>query len=264
MQLVEEGKISLEDPISYYLDSLPSDWKGITVKQLLTHTSGLPDMMDDNAKIVASWEEVQGLPMVFEPNEDFRYNQTNYVLIGRIINKISGMNFEKFIQKRQLKPIGATRTIEAGFGHYQSVIPHSARGYTYFVNGSLTHAYEEFPPEFRTAAGMSSTANEMADWAIALLNGKLLKNKESLITLWEPTVLNNGKTKAFSKLINGYAIGWPVIIREDKSVAASAGGWRSAIFIYPESETAIIVLTNLQGARPEKFIDEIAILINQK
>jgi len=93
MQLVEEGKIALEDPISNYIDSLPDNWKSITIKQMLTHTSGLPNMMDYNAKIIASWEEVQKLPMVFEPNSNFQYNQTNYVIIGKIINKISGSTF---------------------------------------------------------------------------------------------------------------------------------------------------------------------------
>jgi len=263
MQLLEEGKISLEKPVSAYLDSLPDNWKSVTIKQLLTHTSGLPDMMDYNAKIVANWEQVQKLPLLFKPNEDFQYNQTNYTLIGKIINKLSGKNFEEFIQERQLKPISATRTIESGFGHYQSVIPHSARGYTYFVNGSLTHVYEEFPPEFRTAAGMSSTAIELANWYIALQNKTLLKKPNSLSILWTPAILNNGETKGFNKAINGYAIGTPIMVKSNKkNIIASIGGGRSAALTFLDKGVTIVVLTNLQGAFPERFIGEMLKLIN--
>ncbi|MFD0762262.1 serine hydrolase domain-containing protein [Lutibacter aestuarii] len=258
MQLVEEGKIALEDPISNYIDSLPDNWKSITIKQMLTHTSGLPNMMDYNAKIIASWEEVQKLPMVFEPNSNFQYNQTNYVIIGKIINKISGSTFQEFIKERQLKLISADRTMESGFGHYQSVIPHSARGYTYFINGSLTHAYEEFPEEFRTAAGMSSTAIELANWHLALQNGTFLKKPKNLSTLWTPAILNNGETKGFGGTLNGYAIGTPIMIKPNKSkIIASIGGGRSAALTFLDKEVTIIVLTNLKGAFPERFIEEI-------
>lgn len=257
MQLLEEGKLSLEDPISKYLDSLPETWRNITLKQLLTHTSGLPEMMDNYAKLVASWDEVKELPIVFNPNEDFQYNQTNYVLIGKLINKLSGVSFQEFIQEKQLKPILALRTIEAGFGHYQSVIPHSARGYTYFVNGSLTHAYEEFPLEFRTAAGMSTTASELAHWYIALQNGMLLKNPESLSTLWTPAILKDGKTRGFGGPLNGYAIGTPIMVKPNEpNIIATIGGGRSAALTYPEKHITIIVLTNLQGAFPERFIND--------
>lgn len=264
MQLMEEGKVSLEKPISTYLDNLPDDWKNISIKELLTHTSGIPDMMNSEAKLVTSWEDVQKLPMVFKPGEDFQYNQTNYLLIGRIIDKLSGMNFEKFIQERQLKLISANRTIEAGFGHYQSVIPHAARGYTFFINGSLTHTgCEEFPREFRTAAGMSSTAIELAKWYIALQNGTLLTNPNSLALLWTPAVLKNGKTKGWGGALNAYAIGTPVMVQANKAnVIASAGGARAAALTFVDENITIVVLTNLQGSFPERFIPKILELIN--
>jgi CubicO group peptidase (beta-lactamase class C family) len=258
MQLIEEGKITLEDPISNYLENLPETWKNITVKQVLTHTSGLPNMMDYNAKVIASWEEAQKLPMVFEPNTNFQYNQTNYVIIGKIINKVSGSTFQEFIRERQLKLIDAERTIESGFGHYQSVIPHSARGYTYFINGKLTHAHEEFPEVFRTAAGMSSTATELANWHIALQNGTFFKNPESLSTLWNPAILKNGETKGFGGPLNAYAIGTPVMMQPNKSkIIATIGGARAAALTFLDKGITIVILTNLQGAFPEGFMGEL-------
>lgn len=257
MQLQEQGKLDIEDPIQDYLDNLPESWRNITIKQCLTHTSGLPNMMNDYAEILATWEEVQQLPIVFEPNTDFEYNQTNYTILGKIINKLSGMSFQKFIQEHQLKPVNANRTIEAGFGHYEAVIPHSARGYSNFKTGNLTHAYEYFPEDMRTAAGMSSTALDLANWHIALQNGELI-SKQSLKQLWTPAILNNGKTKAFGGNLNGYAIGTPIMLMDSgEKIVATIGGGRVAALTFPDKETTIIILTNLQGAFPERFIEEL-------
>jgi len=264
MQLVEQGKLDLSAPVSEYLDGLPVEWRTVTIKQLLTHTSGIPDIMDSNGKMVsnagddASWKKVQELPMDFKPNEQFRYNQTNYLLLGRIIDLLSETRFTEFIKGQQLQKVNMKKTASAGFGHFQDVIPHSARGYTYFRNGKLTSVYEEFSPFLRTAAGMSSTAKELAAWIIALQNGQLLKNQASLTTLWTPAILNNGKTGGFNRLLNGYALGWPVIARAEHSAVAPIGGGRAALFVYPKDNLAIVILTNLQGAFPESFIDEVA------
>src|SRR5690606_20209622 len=70
--------------------------------------------------------------------------------------------------------------------------------------------------------------------------------------------LNNGKTAGFSRLLNGYAAGWPIVAREEHPAAAPVGGGRSAVFVYPNDNLSIIVLTNLSGGTPEAFIDELA------
>lgn len=257
MQLVEEGKVQLDAPVGAYLEELPEGWKKITIRQLMSHTSGLPNMMSPMAELLATWEEVQQLPVKFTPNTDFDYNQTNYTIIGKLINTLSGSDFETFIQQRQLQEISAERTIAAGFGHYDEVIPHSARGYTYFKTGALTHAYEYFPPECRTAAGMSATATELANWYIALNEGSLL-SPESLETLWTPAVLADGNTRGFGGALNGYAIGTPVMTGpHGEKVIATIGGARCAALTYPDEGITIVVLTNLQGAFPERFMQGI-------
>lgn len=114
------------------------------------------------------------------------------------------------------------------------------------------------PPFLQTAAGMSSTAKEMADWIIALQNLQLLKQPSSLAALWTPAVLNNGETGGFSSLLNGYAAGWPVVKRAEHPALAPVGGGRSALFVYPNDDLSIVVLTNLSGGTPDVFIDELA------
>ncbi len=264
MQLVEEGKLDINKPVSTYLENLPESWRAISVKQLLNHTSGIPNIMDYNTNLLSknnekeSWDMVQELPMDFEPGEKFRYNQTNYLLIGKIINKVSGMPFSDFIQKRQLEKIGANRTLEAGFTHYEDMLPNAVIGYVYSREGELVSVDEIFTPSLRTAAGMSSTATELARWIISLQKGELLDNEDSLKSLWKPGKLNNGDIGGFNRLLNGYALGFPIIKREEHPVVAPVGGGRSAMFIYPKDDLSIIVLTNLLGASPDSFIDEIA------
>ena len=267
MQLVEQGKLELSAKISKYLADLPVEWHNVTVKQLLTHTSGLPDIMNgDTGKLIsnegakASWELVKQRPLDFAANSQFSYNQTNYLLIGKIIDSVSGQNFIDYITQNQLRKAGMKRTEEAGFSNLHDVIAHSARRYTYYYGaGEIANVKAiDFPEFLRTAAGMSSSAKEIATWVIALQNGELLSKPSSIETLWTPAVLTNGKTKGFNNLLNGYALGWPVVARHEHPAVAPSGGNRAAFFVYPEDDLSIVVLTNLMGGLPSLFIDEIA------
>ncbi len=264
MQLVEAGKLNLSSPVSSYLNNLPESWKAVTIQQLLSHTSGIPDIVDEEEAVLISaagleesWKQVQALPIVFKPGEKFSYNQTNYLLLGRIIDTLSGMPFTAFITKEQLIKAGMPNTIRAGFGATKAVIMHSAAGYQY-RKGKLNNMFFSFDYPLQTAAGMSSTATEMANWVIALQNNQLLKEKKSLTALWTPAKLNNGKIGGFTSLLNGYAAGWPIVARADHPAAAPVGGGRSAVFIYPNDNLSIIVLTNLLGGSPDAFMDELA------
>ncbi|PQA90868.1 serine hydrolase [Chryseobacterium shigense] len=263
IQLMEEGKLKLNAPISEYLSEIPESWKTATVLQLLSHTSGIPDVVDEEESVMIadnfnlSWKKVLAMPNDFKPGEEFRYNQTNYYLLGQIINKSSGMSFQEFITKKQLQKAGMEKTIQSGFGAVKEIVPHAANSYQ-FSKGKLNNMFFSFPPELQTAAGMSSTANEMAKWVIALQNMEFFKQKSSLEALWKPALLNNGKTAGFSRLLNGYAAGWPVIDRTEHPAAAPVGGGRSAVFVYPKDALSIIILTNLSGGSPDVFIDELA------
>lgn len=268
MQLAEEGKLKITDPISLYIDSLPASWQKITLQQVLTHTSGLPDILDDNEQVLENaneyraWEKVKTLPLEFNAGEKFSYNQTGYVILGKIITKLSGVHFTKFIEERQFKVAGMPLT---RFGDSYDVVQNSAGAYTMkkFVNGRMVRgnspgtAYIQFPLFFRTAAGILSTSKDMAQWLIALQDGKLLKDKKSIDALWTPAVLNNGKIGGFDQLTNGYALGWPTVTRADHPAVGPVGGGRSALFVYLKDDLSIVVLTNLMGANPERFIDEI-------
>src|SRR6476661_3533790 len=269
MQLVEAGKLDLAAPVSRYLAGLPAAWQPVTIRQLLTHTSGLPETtpQDELERVTeanesACWARVLTRPLDFPIGEKFAYNQTNYILLGKIIDKLSGQPFTQFIKSRQLDVVGMPRTTS---GDAHDVVPNSARGYTFtkVVDGSfrrsneLRNVFEVYAPSHRTAAGMSSTAEELARWVIALQQGQLVQ-ASSLPVLWTPGTLNNGQQRGFSQFLNVYALGWPTITRPEHPALAPVGGGRSAVFLYPKDDLTIVVLTNLQGANPDNFVDELA------
>ncbi|MEO7215105.1 serine hydrolase [Mucilaginibacter sp.] len=268
MQLAEEGKLKVSDRVSAYIDSLPAAWQQITIQQVLTHTSGLPDILDETEQVMgngdeqAAMKQVKALSLEFKTGEKFAYNQTGYVLMGQIITKLSGMHFTKFIEERQFKVAGMKLT---RFGDSFDIIPNSAGAYTNVrhVGNRLIRnrpgvGYMQFPEFFRTAAGILSTAGDMANWIIALKSGQLLKQEASIQTMWQPAILNNGKIGGFNQLTNGYALGWPTVTREEHPAVGPVGGGRNAVFIYVKDDLSIVVLSNLMGANPEQFVDEIA------
>ena len=271
MQLVEEGKMDIEAPVSHYLDSLPEAWQKVTIRQLMGHVSGLPDITDTlTDELVskegedAAWAKVKTLPLFFQPGERFNYNTTNYLLLGKIIDKLSGQPFVNFIQRRQLDVVNMQQTT---FGNSFDVTPKKAPTYTYYKKDEkgefvkqdhLMQTYEVFPAFLLTDAGMFSTATELARWIMALQQGKLLKNKKSIHTMWTPVRLNSGSIDGFGGILNGYALGWPVVVRPSHPAVAPIGGGRASLFIYPQDDISIIILTNLTGCGPESLVEGVA------
>jgi CubicO group peptidase (beta-lactamase class C family) len=106
---------------------------------------------------------------------------------------------------------------------------------------------------------MTSNATELATYAMALQQGKLL-NPSSLKAMWTATTLRNGKTAGFSDLENGYALGWQVIGRDEHPAVSASGGNATTLVIYPQDDLIVVLLTNLVGALPIQFADDIASL----
>jgi CubicO group peptidase (beta-lactamase class C family) len=265
MQLVETGKLDLDAPIGRYLADLPAAWAAIPVRHLLSHQSGLPDIVDSEGVIGSSeaeaWAAVKALPVEAADGARFAYNQTNYALLGRIITQQAGMGFADFFRQRQFAPAGVSRTL---FGDSDDIIPGRAPSYSFYrhirgtggkpgadVKGSvLGHWRDEFPPFMRAGAGIVTTATDMANWLVALDQGKLMK-AETRTRMWQRDSLNDGKP-------GEWAMGWPVLQSRGRRIVAGIGGARSAFFIYPDQGLSIVVLTNLGAANPQRFIDDLA------
>lgn len=267
MQLVEQGRFELNAPIEKYIIDLPDEWQKITIDQLLTHISGLPDILRLFDPFTGNigplktekqiWEKLKTMPIEFKAGEQFSYNQTNYYLLGKIIEKLSDKSFADFFEEKQFKAANLKHTL---FGDSRDVIPQYAPTYRYrnFSDGrrlpkdKLINDYSEFPDFSRTTAGLNSTAEDMANWIIALQNGKLLQKSSTLNMMWSPSNFNNGTA-------TNWARGWGIAkLREKHKAVGMSGGGRSAVLVYPDDHLAVIVLTNLGGGNPEDFIEEIA------
>ncbi len=246
MMLVEEGKLKLDDPVSNYLDGTPSEWKPITIRHLLTHTSGIPDFLNENIS-VHSWlygfdlgvfKAVARCPLHFVPGDEMRYSNSNYHLLGMIIRKVTGEAYGDFLRERIFQPLGMTQTEVSPIG---KSIPGLAIGYE-LNNGRL-----EFGDSVAQSAkayaggGIVSTISDMAQWDAALYSEKLVK-QSSLEQMWTPTRLNDGmKTR--------YGFGWGTSGRSDGghliiSHEGNFSGFSSVIYRAVDDQLTVVILAN--------------------
>lgn len=262
LQLMEDNRIDIARPIGDYLDSLPPVWARIKVKSLLNHTSGIPDFLDRRnggyvfgMKYADAWQKIRDLPMEFPEGTATSYNQTNYVLLGQMIEKLSGMSFEAFVRVRQFEPAGMH---QASFGDSRDVIVDKAPTYSMArttgqgrVQGkTLVRTWEEFP-ELRSTAGINCSAEDLGRWIIALQSHKLLKKQKSLDLMWTAEKLDQGS-------YGGWTLGWVARRTIAPRAVAGIGGSRSWFYLYPDHDLAVIVLTNMKSIGPENLASEVA------
>ncbi len=260
MQLVAQRKVALDAPISRYLDELPPAWQGIRVRQLLAHTSGLPDIVDGDGLVgggneQAAWQAVRALPMAGPAGAGFAYNQTNYGLLAQIIQRVSGMPYERFVAERQFAAAGMRR---ATFGDSYDLVPGAVTVYSWSPRGTLasddadrlSHRFHDIPYSLWAGGGLQSSAAELSQWLIALMDGSLL-DAAGRRRMWTAETLGNGADGA-------WGMGWPVLQSAPEQVVAGIGGARAAFIVYPQQALAVVVLTNLAGSNPQRFIGDIA------
>lgn len=260
MQLAEAGRVSLDAPISRYLDDLPPPWQAIRVRQLLAHTSGLPEIVElpgptAGSTEAAMWKAVKQQPMEAPIGERFAYNQTNYGLLAQIIAKQALMPYERYLAERQFSVANMPLTT---FGDSYDPVPNAATIYSYFPRRTLapndanrlSRWVYDIPYSLQAGGGIQTTADELAAWLIALSKGRLI-NAASRQSMWTPEKLNSGANGAWSA-------GWPVLASTPRRQVAGIGGNRAAFIVYPDDRLAVIVLTNLVGGNPERFIPQIA------
>ena len=258
MELVRAGRLDLGAPMSAYLEGLPQAWRAVTIRQLLTHMSGIPDINNapgakgDEASEATIWEWVEAQPMNFAPGERFDYCQTKYTLLQKVINKLNHRDAEAPLAGAQIQAAAMT---SIRYGDSTEVIPNAAAGYHYSYDkpgdiGVIHPVYEVFRSFVRASAGLLSTAQDMARWMIAIQHERIL-DAASLKTLWTPATFNDGRQ-------GEWGLGWEVLGTPDHLRVGMTGGGRSAFFLYPKDDFGIVILTNLAGANPEDIMDRIA------
>jgi CubicO group peptidase (beta-lactamase class C family) len=265
MMLVEEGKLGLDDKISKFIPEAPVTWNDVTVRSLLTHTSGIADYggeEDTMGKGVINFrkdyseeELVQAfakMPKDFPTGEKWSYSNTGYVLLGVIIHRVTGKFYGDFLQDRIFKPLGMTSTRIISEA---DIVPHRSSGYR-LVNGELKNQ-EWVSPTLNTTADGALYTNvlDLAKWDAALDTTKLIK-RSSLDAMWTPAKLTSGKTYP-------YGFGWDLASKQGHRAVSHDGAWQGftmSMSRYLDDRLTVIVMTNLDSdnSEPEKITDEVA------
>jgi CubicO group peptidase (beta-lactamase class C family) len=269
MLQVEDGKLALDDSITKYLPDAPASWRPITVRHLLTHTSGIPDYTESleehgsqgiNFRRDYTEEELTraafNLPLEFQPGSRWKYSNTGYLLLGVIIHKVSGRFYGDVLKERVFTPLGmkTARIISE-----EDIVLNRAAGYR-LVNGELKNQEWVAPSLNTTADGALylSTLDFLA-WARGLRSGAILK-PESWSAIYRPVTLKSGKPYP-------YGFGWFIEESNGQPWYRHSGAWqgfRTYIWRYLADDLTITVLTNLAEARPYRFVDGIAHIIDPK
>ena len=255
MMLVEEGKVGLDDAITKYFPGAPDTWNNIKVRNLLSHTSGLAEYESDERtgpsgpfylRLDFTEDELlrkaEALPFDFQPGEKWSYRNTNYLLLGFLIRKVTGEFYGDYLHERIFKPLGmnATRIISEA-----DIIPNRAAGYQ-LVKGELKNQDWVSPTFNSTADGaLYFTVLDLAKWDAALYTEKLVK-KSSLDQMWTVAKLNDGKPNK-----SNYGFAWTIDQMNGHRVIEHGGAWQgftTYIARYVDDKLTVVVLTNLDSA----------------
>jgi CubicO group peptidase (beta-lactamase class C family) len=252
MILQERGKLSVQDPICNSIKDCPAAWKAITLHHLLTHTSGIHDYTPIYEDKIDSYREYtpeevtayfKDLPLDFAPGDHWIDSDSEYFLLGMVIEKASGESYEDFIQKNILGPLGMS---DSGYDRANIILKNRASGYSLdqnilqFVNVPCQDVSLKY-----AAAGLYSTVEDLYKWDQALYTDQLV-SKETLKTIFTSTIAV--PSILATDMVYGY--GWEISHQSGHLVIGHAGrvpGFRAQLLRYPDDQVTIIVLSNLDS-----------------
>ncbi|HEU4851941.1 MAG TPA: serine hydrolase [Telluria sp.] len=244
LMLADEGKLSVDDDITKYLPDYPTNGKKITIEHLLTHTSGIVSYTSKPGfrASIGTPLTVSGMidtfkndPLTFEPGSSYAYNNSGYFLLGAIIEKVSGMSYAQFVEKRIFMPLGMLDT--AYEGHEKGKAPRAA-GHTTTPAGFAPSAQMSMTLPY-AAGSIVSTVDDMARWDAAVSSGKLLK-AASWQRAFTPYMLSTGKK-------TDYGYGWHIGTMQGTQRIAHGGGipgFSAHAMRLPQEKVYVVVLAN--------------------
>jgi CubicO group peptidase (beta-lactamase class C family) len=243
--LAQEGRLSVDDPIAKYLKNVPDAWTNITIRHLLTHTSGIKNYNSlpgfELRKHLTQGQFIEAMskvPMDFKPGDSWKYCNTAFNLLGFIIENVSGQNYWDFMWQRVFQPLGMNTTTNRLPG---LVIPNRASGYEQTNHVHINRDYDL--TDIFSAGAIVSTVKDLAKWNAAL-DGDQLFTPATKQLMWSPVRLNDGKP-------HQYGFGWfldPENGHKNIGHSGSTSGFSASIQRFPDDKVAVIVLTNTDEA----------------
>lgn len=244
MMLAEEGLLQVDDSITDYFPDYPTHGYTITLRHLMTHTSGIidflaieefPNIVKEDITAMDVVDFFKNAPMNFAPGEAYSYTNSGYVMLGAIIEQLSGQSYEDFVQERIFTPLGMSNTYH---GDFKRIIPNRVIGYEMGPDG-----YENSPYLSMTIPGAAgaiiSNVDDLLTWNTALFAGEVV-SLESLEEMTTPFELNNGE-------LSNYGFGLAVQSLRGQPMISHTGGINGFITYsayLPESEMYVAVLGN--------------------
>jgi len=255
MLQVEDGRLALSDPLTKFFPDAPASWQGITVRHLLTHTSGIPDYEGKiDTRKDYSEEELARFAYAgvldFPAGSSWNYSNTGYVLLGIIVRKVSGSFYGDVLAERVFKPLGmkTARIISEA-----DIVPHRAAGYT-LASGGIKNQEWVSPSLNTTADGaLYLTVLDLVAWDAGVRSGAILK-PASWKQVFTPVTLNSGATYP-------YGFAWFIERRNGQALHQHSGAWQGFKTQYSrfvDADLSVIVLTNLAQANPAAIADGVA------
>ncbi|MCQ4141974.1 serine hydrolase [Chryseobacterium sp. EO14] len=257
-QLIEQGKLSLEDNVLKYVENLPQEWQNVKVKNLLTHSSGIPDFIafSDILPEYSGSKTIERLSkekMDFTTGNEFRYNQTNYMLLSMIIEKITGQSFEDFILSSQFSDVKNQVVYSS---NALEKIPNRVIKYNFdsetkkYVKSKDVEGKKAYPGN-----GIAITLPAFLKWSSHLSKNDFL-NQKTKDMMWQPFEYGNKK--------DVFAYGWEINKVNNISSYGFSGGNVSAFRFYPQNNMAIIMMSNGYNFFPEQYhiINHIASIVD--
>ncbi|MGZ5515578.1 MAG: serine hydrolase, partial [Candidatus Aminicenantales bacterium] len=260
LMLAQEGKLGLQDEITKFLPDYPTQGKRITVEHLLTHTSGIQSYTD-MPEWLPLWRKdftvkelvdfFKDKPMQFEPGRSWAYSNSGYILLGAIIEKVSGKTYEEFVTEKIFKPLSMK---DSTYGSTERIIPRRIPGYQAGKSGFVNAPYLSMTQPY-AAGSLLSTVDDLAVWSDAVFAGKLVR-KEWLDKAFTSYTLANGES-------TGYGYGWLVgDFAGHRSIEHGGGinGFSTYEMTLPEDRIFVAILTNsaIAGRDPEPRAVKIA------
>lgn len=253
--LAEQGRLRLDDPVSTHIVDAPASWDGITLRHLLSHTSGIPNFTNfpdffalntQPATLDSLITRFRNKPLEFTPGTAFNYSNSGYVLLTAVIEKASSQSYEAFVAEKIFQPLGLSQT---GYDRHETILPHRASGYTPSEGGMKNARYADMSIPVGAGA-LYSTARDLMKWNEALFGGKLLK-QESVAQMIMP-VMNGSALGLFVRLENGTPIIWH---------NGRIDGFNTYLAWEAETRTSIVVLGNMNGPGPDAIGNQLTTLV---
>jgi CubicO group peptidase (beta-lactamase class C family) len=258
MQLVEQGKVRVEDSIGTYLPNLPAAWRPVTVKQLLNHTSGIPSYTGLGPVWRARWGEemppdtivalTAAKALDFAPGSNWAYNNSGYVILGMLVEKVTGRSWGDDLEQRFAKPLGLPDTRNC---LTQPLVPRRAQGYEPAAGGWRNAAFLAMTQPF-SAGAMCSTVGDLARWNRALHTGKVVSAASyQLMTTPDGAAGTGARRYGFGLMLDSVG-NRPAITH-----GGGINGFITANTWVPSAELSITVLTNSGSARSQDLLRQL-------